>query len=157
VQNLADIQGFDQLVAKLNQLGNSRTTKSSLTKVMRKVAKPLVQAAKSKAPVGSRDHKRYVKGQGGFGTVIVIKRGNLKRAIGIRNNRKNQDAELFVGPRLGGKNDGYYAHMVEYGTKNTPAQPFMRPAYDSTASQVTALAAKEAALVIQKEIDRLSR
>lgn len=28
--------------------------------------------------------------------------------------------------------DGYYAHMVEYGTVHQSAQPFMRPAIDAT-------------------------
>ena len=157
MSDLSQIQGFDQLVAKLNKLGSSRTVKSSMTKVLRKVAKPLVKVARSKAPKGSRDHKRYVKGKGGIGTVIVIKKGNLSRSIGIRNNRKSKGAELFVGPRLGGKNDGYYAHMVEFGTKYTPAQPFMRPAIDSTESKLVRMASQEAALVVQKEIDRLSR
>jgi HK97 gp10 family phage protein len=34
---------------------------------------------------------------------------------------------VYVGPA---SPDGFYGHMIEFGTVNAPAYPFMRPAFD---------------------------
>lgn len=39
---------------------------------------------------------------------------------------------VYVGPRQGaGSPDGFYGHMVEWGTIDTAAHPFMTPAYEN--------------------------
>jgi HK97 gp10 family phage protein len=75
---------------------------------------------------------------------VPVDTGNLRRSISVKVLNKRRDAlevAAIIGPATGyvskrGKNagkkvgDGFYGFFVEYGTKDTKAQPFMRPAYD---------------------------
>lgn len=61
--------------------------------------------------------------------------GNLKRSLGIIRGKNKKYPTVFAGVRSknifgrGGRYDGWYAHMIEYGTVKQPPQPFMRPAW----------------------------
>jgi HK97 gp10 family phage protein len=107
--------------------------------MLREAAKPLVMAARNNAPVGTKVHYRYSQGA----VVAEYYPGNLKRSVRVLDLKKSPD--VFVGPKVtkgskgtfkGARTDAYYAHMVEYGTSNTPAQPFMRPAWSATEGEV---------------------
>lgn len=118
--------------------------------VLEYAAKPLVDAAQTSAPVGINVHYRY-KGNGkgkkrsgkGHGTIVATyKPGNLKGSIQVlKKLRKSKN--VFVGPAVNKgkvfgptKSDGYYAHMVEYGTSQKSARPFFRPALERSRGQV---------------------
>jgi HK97 gp10 family phage protein len=104
-------------------------------KFLEYAAIPMVRAAEAKAPVGSRIHYRY-DGQGKI--VAEYHPGNLQRSIRVLDLKKSHD--VFVGPKVNkgkasgkfanrARVDAYYAHMVEYGTSQMAARPFMRPAW----------------------------
>lgn len=67
--------------------------------------------------------------------------GMLKRSIrSTRSVRRGSEAAAFVGVRrltkktlrkLGFKGDAFYWKFLEFGTSKQPAQPFLRPAFDS--------------------------
>jgi HK97 gp10 family phage protein len=67
--------------------------------------------------------------------------GNLKKNIILKRNTKtNLTSEFLVTVRQGkrtkkqiaqGLGDAFYAKFLEYGTVKTPAQPFLRPAFDN--------------------------
>lgn len=90
-------------------------------------ARPLVEAAHLLSPVGET--------------------GNLAESIGVEKpsiKRVDQIGMVRVGPRRGGKNKGYHAHLVEYSKTNrdgskSKAQPFMHNAFERTKAQVLAL------------------
>lgn len=107
--------------------------------ILRKAEKPLIAAAKAKAPKGNGD---LIKSIGG-----IAGRGG------------GRGEQRYVGPRRGGANKGYAGHLVEYGTgprkqkdgTNTgsmPAQPYMRPAYEETKDQIVQIISDEVAAVI---------
>ena len=129
-------KGFEELDAVLAGLG-PKLGPQTVNKIFNQAAKPLVKRAKelsSNADVT----------------------GETTRSIGIINNRKN--GGISVGPRRGNGYKGYHAHLLEYGTAphvirakaadgllafagtfakevqhpGIAAQPFMRPAADST-------------------------
>lgn len=87
--------------------------------------------------------------------------GSLRDSVRV-GSRVRRDGKVVAYVRAGGKNDVYYAHMVEYGTKRhkigkigrklfiegkwvrapvdhpgSRPRPFMRPAADSTAQTAT--------------------
>lgn len=95
----------------------------------------LTTAIKSRAPIGTRVHKRYNSGKTraakGAGVVEATYRpGNLRRSFRVLNLRKSKNA-VFVGALLGKSTDGYYAGMVESGTKYMPSRPFVAPVVQS--------------------------
>lgn len=100
------------------------------------------------APIGTKVHKRYstpkvskkIRAPKGMGVVTATYApSNLKWAMQVL--KFNQSAAVFVGAKLakgksatgqfGGtsdRSDGYYAHMVEFGTAKMPPHAFIRPA-----------------------------
>ncbi|MFY4862412.1 HK97-gp10 family putative phage morphogenesis protein [Aliarcobacter butzleri] len=106
-----------------------------LVGAVRAGAKPLVDAAKANVPVDT---------------------ANLKRSIGINRKKTKDKSQVWftVSPRKGGKNDGFYGHMVEFGTSKMAAQPFMRPAFESQDKQSIEAVKEYMALRIDKEVEK---
>ena len=119
-----------------------------------RAAKPLVKAARRKAP---------------------SKTGNLRKSIGTQALRSyNGSAAVLVGPRTGKrqKYDGWYSHFVEYGTRgivryktkryskgqrykaDIKAKPFMRPAYDQEHANAMKEYENHVGFVTQKYLDK---
>lgn len=107
--------------------------------ILRLAEKPLVAAAKARAPRGNGDLIKSIGGIAGRGA--------------------GRGEQRYVGPRRGGVNKGYAGHLVEYGTGprkqkdgtstgSMPAHPFMRPAYEQTKAQIVQIISDEVAAVI---------
>ena len=119
---------------------------------LRSGAKPLIASARAKAPQSDELHHRYLGGK----KVATYHPGNLRRSIRALTFRRS--GAVFVGPRLnkstgdfkGNRVDGYYAHMVEFGTIYQRPQPFMRP----TAREAGPAALKIAVTELTKKIEK---
>jgi HK97 gp10 family phage protein len=122
-------------------------------KILRQSAKILQKAAKANIPQSDAEHFRYATNKisksmrtpKGLGNVVAVYHpGNLRRAIRTLTFRRS--SAVFVGPKLakkssygvfrGGRVDGYYAHFMEFGTRNFSGLGYMRRAVDATANQV---------------------
>lgn len=123
---------LDSLVRKLK--GMVPAVKKVAQADLLEASKILVSAMKGRAPSGIRTHKRYstpklvrgLRAPKGFGKVVATyKPGNLQRSFTSLKFRRSE--AVFVGPAVGAKrtNDGYYAHMVNFGTKFQPGQHFV--------------------------------
>lgn len=141
-------------------------------KILRKAAKPLRKAAQQKAPIAEEEVFRYntpkfsdkLRAPKGKGVVVAVyKPGNLKKAIKTMIFRRDKSA-VYVGAKYGqtkalivgdraGNVDGFYAHFVEFGTIHSAPRPFMRPAFESTRSQVRSIV-EEGALKKIREAKR---
>lgn len=124
------IQGLESLQKQLEQLTQA-TTKKVLRSSGRKALNVYVKDAKGKVPVDT---------------------GNLKKSIGIISAKRQgkEKVNLIAGPRrakgkemqvdgetvMKGEMKGYHAHLVEFGTVEMPAQPYLRPALDATQDQI---------------------
>ena len=68
--------------------------------------------------------------------LVPIDTGNLKKSIvSIRRKGDKNTIQFSVTPSRG-KNDGWYAHFIEFGTSKMSAKPFLRPALESQQSEV---------------------
>lgn len=136
-----DILGGKELERALAQLPKA-TAKSVLRRALRKAAKPTVAAAESMVPVGPT--------------------GNLKASISIntrlkvsqRGGSRSGGVEIFIGAS---SPPDYHAHLVEFGTVHMAAQPFMRPAWDSTQQEVLASISAEVWASLAKSARTLAR
>jgi len=67
---------------------------------------------------------------------VPVDKGTLKKAIKAKRRKSKPEqpiSDVVIEQGKGAKNDGFYWHMVEYGTGGPtpqPEQPFMRPAKD---------------------------
>ena len=72
--------------------------------------------------------------------------GTSKKSMAVKAWIKNGQLGFVIGPRVASvsrkkkngkrqrqqiRHDGFYAHMVEFGTRHSRARPFMRPALDA--------------------------
>jgi HK97 gp10 family phage protein len=114
---------FKEVQLIFDKLGH-KVGKKELLKVFRKAAKPLIDAARSSAPVGKRKaffvmQRSASKGKYKY-RLSKHGMGTLKRSIGAVAGR-GLNAALYIGPRSGKKGtvefNAWYAHFVEYGTR----------------------------------------
>lgn len=128
------VTGLKEIEEVLKKLPRSLTEKVVKSAHIQ-AAKPLIEKAKSNAPKDDGD--------------LIASIGITSRIKGKEKLVKAPLGSIGVGPRRGkGKNQkGRHAHLVEYGTvtrkqKNgkvtgvMPAQPFMKPAWESTKDQI---------------------
>jgi hypothetical protein len=165
---LVEIKGFKELEAKIRLLANDKDKKKELLLILRQVAKPTLEVAKSLVPVSRKAHK--TRGQ-------LIQPGNLKKSLGFITG-KSDNPTILVGPRVKGQNKGWYGAMVHEGHNvyakgfkrkhvagnvndhgaigRTKAVPYLKNAYSATNGMVTADAEKKVTAFIQRRIDKLS-
>lgn len=143
-------QEISNVIMSLKEI-SSDLKKDSGT-ALRAGGKVILGAIQSRAPIGKKVHKRYstaklnrrMRAPKGSGKVIAAYYpGNLRGSFGIMRFRRSN--AVFVGPRVTkgrfmgaagaytpiygrGAYDGYYAHMVEHGTRNSSGKKFVLPA-----------------------------
>jgi HK97 gp10 family phage protein len=151
--NITDITS-KEVIRKLNKLEKKYDTKT-VRKILIKAGKPVIKAARSKINDSDAPHKRYnSKGD----HVATYYPGNLKRSLATLPLKKSND--VFIGPKItkgkstgefrGRRVDAYYAHMVEGGTINYPAKPYMRPAAEESRGQVNSIITNEAKKILNE-------
>jgi HK97 gp10 family phage protein len=113
--NDVQIEGLEETLANLRELPQ-RIGRATLKKALTKAAQPVAVAARSYAPRESGDLAR---------SIAVTSQLTRRHRRGAKQN----EVEVYIGPTSG---DGVlnYASFVEFGTIDTPAQPYLRPAWD---------------------------
>lgn len=155
-----------------------RDTRRDRKKIQRPPAEMLRGELEMAAPIGDKVHYRYStpkvskgrKAPKGMGRKVAeYHPGNLGDAIKIlplksqdtfvgARLEKGTDPQGKFGPGLGmDKSDGYYLHMVEYGTKKWGGRPFYRRTVAKMETPVLAKLKDEAAKSLQKEVNRLQK
>ncbi len=118
----------------------------------------LVSAVQGRVPVSDKPHSRYstakvikgIRAPKGMGRIVATYQpGNLKKAFRTLKFRRSE--AVFVGPKLGAAQaDGFYAHFVEFGTVQQPAQGYVKSAVGAAGRQTVEFAAK----LIQRRIEK---
>lgn len=165
---------YGELIKRLISLSDD--LKKDSVEIMAEASKPFIDMARSLAPRSEYVHYRYstpklsnkLKAPKGKGVKVATYRpGNLAYSIKyIKFRRMNG---VVVGPLISknhkgtfgpsyeyngsagsARSDGWYAHMVEFGTSKTRAIPFMRPAWDAKQSEVIRIAGEQIKLKLIK-------
>jgi HK97 gp10 family phage protein len=135
---MAEIIGLKATIETLNKL--PKTYAKERKKALRKAAKPLTSAIKKNLTrvysTEDRDKARRT--------------GNLRKSIKILSHIKNK-AVTYVGPnyKIGKGTRGPHAHLLEYGTAKSDARPFMKPAYNSTKTQVANILEEQTKMILK--------
>lgn len=117
------LEGFRELEAALVRLPKA-TQRNTLRRVAKGALEPVADRAQGLAPVREGDLKS---------SITVSERRTRRVARSGRFDRKT-GVEVAMGPAAG-LGALQYASFVEFGTVDTPAQPYMRPAWDGEADQ----------------------
>lgn len=111
------ITGLEEVKGRLKALG-PQISKKALDQSVRAGVRPILAEAKRTVPVDT---------------------GTLRKSLyskRIKELSSPEESTFFIGARSGKKwrkknADGFYFHMVEFGTEKMAARPFMRPAFES--------------------------
>lgn len=135
------VEGTDAIKKKLRQLINT-TRRSVVTAALEAGGEVIAEEARR---------------------LVSVRTGNLRESIGVSPGGLNYSAlslskggiTVQIGPRQGHgePHDGFYGHMVEFGTVKMAPQPFMRPAFDSMAGEAMQVVIEH----LSGEFQRLAR
>ncbi|AKG12256.1 HK97-gp10 family putative phage morphogenesis protein [Moraxella bovoculi] len=152
------VEGLKELDRALGEL-NEDLRGRAIYQALNFATNPIVKEAKARAPATEAAYRRYMSsGQGekttvftkngkarkgkskrakrGEGRYVMQQAGLLRKSIRrqrlTKNSRERHRAAVGIGIHLKGKTGetAFYWHMVERGTVNMPAVPFLRPAFD---------------------------
>jgi HK97 gp10 family phage protein len=157
-------EGFAELERALAELGDPNTRRDVGRRVLRRVAKPLAEAARTLAPrdrghmAGSIIVSTRIAGgdaaRQAFGRVLRAGGSRAEAVQAMRDIRRASSSlvELYVGP-------GRHPQAItqEFGTSFHPPQPFMRPAFDSTQGSMIEDIKRELWSDIQRTAARAAR
>jgi hypothetical protein len=140
------VDGLRELDAALGEL-----PKATGRNVMRRVAlarlEPMAEEARRLAPVEDADLRDSI-------AVSTRLAGYARRF----NKRSKSEAEAHMGPAgAGGKKAPPQGSLQEFGTKNHPPQPFMRPAWDGGKDALLNGIKDDLKGEIEKAVQRLAR
>lgn len=110
-----EIQGLKECAAALNRLPLA-TSRAIQRDILMQRGQPIADAARELAPKDSGDLRDS----------IAVGDKLSKRQAGLHHPASATDVEVFVGA-----GPLPHAHLMEFGTSRTAAQPFMRPAWDA--------------------------
>ncbi|EGI55040.1 hypothetical protein SUS17_2107 [Sphingomonas sp. S17] len=117
-------QGFDRFERQLDRIAKPSTAQKR--EALRLGAEIIAEEMRRLAPVKTGNLRDSI-------AVKVIGMAAAQRQVDVR------ATTVLIGPRQGGKNDPFYAFMVEFGTVKTAAHPFMRPAWDANQAEASAV------------------
>ena len=131
------IDGLKELDKALAGLGAEVGAKA-LKGALMSASKPMLDEMKQNVPVSS---------------------GGLKKGLGRRSktNKKGKWAKTSAIVRVGAvKKSGWRAHLIEFGTSRTRAQPFIRPALDKSNEAIT-IFQKRLKIIIDREAKKQNK
>lgn len=119
------IEGLDDVLANIAALANPKKTKSSATKAARKAMRIVrKEAVKNAKALDTKKTPNKIWKQ------ITVKAKKTKNkdeviiSLGIKGGAKKKNSDV------------YYWRFLEFGTVNSPAKPFLRPALYNNISEV---------------------
>lgn len=132
-----EIRGLEETLKALKQFPIN-IQNNVMAGAIRAATKPIIKEARANVPEKTK---------------------NLKKSIGVVKRKSEDKTKLHfsVTPRKGKKNNGWYGHLIEFGTATQEAQPFMRPAFENQDRQGIEEAKKYLAKRLDKEIEKAKR
>lgn len=150
MRNRMSFTGGRELEEKLRKLADPKAADRLGAAALRKGAKHLEAAIIARAPVGTRSTVRRRKTK--RGNVTVADYGRITTNIAVRKTKAKfagADVELGITRR-----NAFWSKLVEFGTVNMRARPFVRPAVDAEGHQSTKIIALELGRAITRAFKR---
>lgn len=148
-----EIEGWDQVVKAIQELGDDKTKRREVLKILRRQAVPTKRVMIQQAPVvkGNRSIKYHRDNS------IVYKPGNLKRAIKTFTGRNKEYPSVYVGAQAKKpQGSGYYSYFIQHGTNRSDGRSIRRKNdyVKTTDSLVTEIMGEKASGEVRKYIKK---
>jgi HK97 gp10 family phage protein len=135
------IEGLKEAHKALRKLPDA-TAKNVMRRVLKTHGAAIAKRAQELAPENSGDLRES----------IVVSTKLTKRQRKQHRKAAKDDVEVYIGA-----GEVPQAHLQEFGTKNHPPQPFMRPAWDGAKRMILVGIRKDLWAEIKKAAARLAR
>mgnify|MGYP000968378442 CR=1 FL=1 len=143
----AKLEGFaelDKALAELREATSSRTGKATMRKALVEAGEPIAEDARRLAPVDTGELRDSIRvgtkiRDGGKGAYADVMRagGSKADAVQALRDARRAGAPSEVNVHIGPSGPaGSRAHLVEFGSVNNAARPFMRPAWEGGKDRV---------------------
>lgn len=119
----ASFDGLKQLADKLDKL--TKAASDSVRPAAQAGAQVFYEQVRANAPVSKKAHKFY----GTHGVYGPYQPGHLRDSIYQVYSKDNSGKDKATYHIAWNHKEAPYGFMVEFGTSNAPAHPFLRPAY----------------------------
>ena len=162
------IEGLDDVTAKMRELSNPKKQKNAATRSARKAMAVVRKAAvaNAKALDDSNSPERIWKNiqvkasktkQGFVLMKVGVRGGAMSYANTTANRRANRVGETYAtaGSKENPGGDTFYFRFLEFGTSKAPATPFLRPALNNNMEAVQSSFVDDFSAQLDKEIIRL--
>ena len=162
------IEGLDDVTAKMRELSNPKKQKNAATRSARKAMAVVRKAAvaNAKALDDSNSPERIWKNitvkasktkQGFVLMKVGVRGGAMSYANTTANRRANRVGETYATAGSSGNpgGDTFYFRFLEFGTSKAPATPFLRPALNNNMEAVQSSFVDDFSAQLDKEIIRL--
>ena len=162
------IEGLDDVTAKMRQLSNPRKQKNAATRSARKAMAVVRKAAvaNAKALDDSNSPERIWKNiqvkasktkQGFVLMKVGVRGGAMSYANTTANRRQNRVGQTYAtaGSKENPGGDTFYFRFVEVGTSRSAAKPFLRPALNNNMEAVQSSFVDDFSAQLDKEISRM--
>jgi len=140
-----EVDGLSDLERKLSLLSKN-TQKKVLRAAVRKGAKPVMEEAKGKVPIGLKSHRTY-KGQ-------IVQPGFSASKVLLRTSARKRD-DYSASAMIGMEREAFYAiNFVELGvaSRGIAPRPWLRPTFNARHEAMIAAIAREIDIGIDKAI-----
>lgn len=146
------IEGIEDVSNEIKSLGNDKIKRREILKILRRQAKPMMQAMRQNAP---ESDNVIISGDD------VYYPGNLKKSIAIKTSPSKKYPNVLVGPRYGKgakKYDGFYAWWIEYASGTHQSNPTGGKNFvEKTSRQKGEMVYKQASTQLKKYIDKKAK
>ena len=162
------IEGLDDVTAKMRELSSPKKQKNAATRSARKAMAVVRKAAvaNAKALDDSNSPERIWKNiqvkasktkQGFVLMKVGVRGGAMSYANTTANRRANRVGETYAtaGSKENPGGDTFYFRFLEFGTSKVPATPFLRPALNNNMEAVQGSFVDDFSAQLDKEIIRL--
>lgn len=149
----ARITGAREMENLLRQLPDY-IAKKTLTKALREAAQPILDEARTLAPVGKESKGRVRLRRTKRGKVSISNYGKLKPSLKIVTVPARLTAYSATVAVTVGK--AFWGMFVEFGTRHMSARPFMRPAFETRKSEALNRLGKSLGEEIEKAATKLA-
>ena len=154
-QDLGRVEGADEIIRKLRLLPE-RLGRNAGRRALRKGANVIMKAARQRSKAIDDPETREMVWKN-----IAVQSGGSRREkraggpmmrVGVRGGARLKRGDLG----LPGGNTTYW-RMLEFGTSNVQAQPFMRPAMNERAGEAFQAIVRDLPVEMDKELAKLGR
>lgn len=141
---MANIEGLDDVLANIEALGDPKAVKKSVTKAARKaMAIVRKEAVKNAKALDNKDSPIKMWKSITVKAKKTKNKGEVLMSVGMKGGAKKNNSDV------------YYWRFLEFGTVNSPAKPFLRPALYNNLDIVNKEFAELLNEQLLQEIDKL--